>query len=64
MENRYYQVPFEFNCKLNKLTLASDRPQLTPADIAKLKEAPGRCWAAAPSRPACPGYAVFSAISE
>jgi len=34
-----YQVPFEFNGKLVKLTLTIDRPQLTPADIEKLKEA-------------------------
>ena len=34
-----YQVPFQFNGKLNKLTLTIDRPQLTPADIEKLKEA-------------------------
>jgi hypothetical protein len=39
MENRCYQVPFEFNGKLNKLTLTIDRPQLTSADIEKLKEA-------------------------
>jgi arylsulfatase len=34
-----YQVPFPFTGKLNKLTIALDRPQLTEADIAKLKEA-------------------------
>ena len=34
-----YQVPFEFNGKLTKLTLTIDRQQLTPADIEKLKEA-------------------------
>jgi arylsulfatase A-like enzyme len=34
-----YQVPFKFTGKLNKLTLKIDRPQLTPADIEKLKEA-------------------------
>jgi hypothetical protein len=34
-----YQVPFEFNGKLVKLTLTINRPQLTPADIEKLKEA-------------------------
>jgi arylsulfatase len=32
-------VPFPFTGKLNKLTIALDRPQLTEADIAKLKEA-------------------------
>jgi arylsulfatase len=34
-----YQVPFEFTGKLDKLTLTIDRPQLSPEDIAKLKEA-------------------------
>jgi arylsulfatase len=34
-----YQVPFRFTGKLNKLTLKIDRPQLTPADIDKLKQA-------------------------
>src|SRR5262245_53959545 len=32
-----YQVPFRFTGKLDKLTLKIDRPQLTPADIEKLK---------------------------
>src|SRR5262249_51782017 len=34
-----YQVPFRFTGKLSKLTLKIDRPQLTPADIEKLKQA-------------------------
>ena len=34
-----YQVPFRFTGKLNKLTLKIDRPQLTPADIEKLRQA-------------------------
>jgi len=34
-----YQVPFRFTGKLNKLTLKIDRPQLTSADIEKLKQA-------------------------
>jgi hypothetical protein len=34
-----YQIPFKFTGKLEKLTLTIDRPQLTPADIEKLKEA-------------------------
>jgi arylsulfatase len=34
-----YQVPFKFTGKLEKLTLKIDRPQLTPADIEKLKQA-------------------------
>ena len=39
VDDQDYQVPFEFNGKLDKLTLTIDRPQLTPADIEKLKEA-------------------------
>jgi arylsulfatase len=39
VEDQDYQVPFEFNGKLAKLSLTIDRPQLTPADIEKLKEA-------------------------
>jgi hypothetical protein len=39
VDDQDYQVPFEFNGKLNKLTLTINRPQLTPADIEKLKEA-------------------------
>jgi hypothetical protein len=34
-----YQVPFELTGTLDKLTLTIDRPQLSPEDIAKLKEA-------------------------
>ena len=34
-----YQVPFKFTGKLDKLTLKIDRPQLSAADIEKLKEA-------------------------
>jgi arylsulfatase A-like enzyme len=34
-----YQVPFKFTGTLDKLTLKIDRPQLSPADIEKLKEA-------------------------
>ncbi len=32
------QVPFKFTGKIDKLTIAVARPQLTPADIQKLKE--------------------------
>jgi hypothetical protein len=39
VDDQDYQVPFEFNGKLIKLTLTIDRPQLTPADIEKLKAA-------------------------
>jgi arylsulfatase len=34
-----YQVPFAFTGKLEKVTLTIDRPQLSPADIAKLQAA-------------------------
>jgi len=34
-----YHPPFAFNGKLNKLTLKIDRPQLSPAEIAKLEAA-------------------------
>ncbi|HUJ36646.1 MAG TPA: arylsulfatase [Hyphomicrobium sp.] len=34
-----YQVPFTFTGKLDKLTLTIDRPQLTPEDEQRLKEA-------------------------
>jgi arylsulfatase len=34
-----YQPPFAFTGKLNKVTLAIDRPKLSPEDIKKLEEA-------------------------
>ena len=37
-----YQTPFRFTGKLTKLTLHIDRPQLTAADVAKLKTAARR----------------------
>ena len=39
VDDQDYQPPFTFNGTLNKLTLDIDRPQLSPADIEKLKEA-------------------------
>jgi hypothetical protein len=39
VDDQDYQVPFEFNGKLVRLTLTIDRPQLTPADIQKLQAA-------------------------
>jgi len=39
VDDQDYQVPFTFTGKLDKLTLTIDRPQLTPADIEKLKMA-------------------------
>jgi len=34
-----YQPPFAFTGKLHKVTLAIDRPKLSPEDIKKLEEA-------------------------
>jgi hypothetical protein len=34
-----YQVTFRLTGKVDKLTLTIDRPNLTPVDIAKLKQA-------------------------
>ena len=34
-----YKPPFALSAKLNKLTLKLDRPQLSPADIARLEAA-------------------------
>ena len=39
VDDRDYQVPFKFTGTLDKLMLSIDRPQLSPADIQKLKEA-------------------------
>ena len=39
VDDQDYQVPFEFNGKIDTLTLTVNRPQLTPADIEKLKAA-------------------------
>ena len=34
-----YTIPFPFTGKIDKLTIALDRPQLTPEDVKKLREA-------------------------
>jgi arylsulfatase len=39
VDDRDYQVPFNFTGKLNKITLTIDRPKLSPEDIRKLEEA-------------------------
>jgi len=39
VDDRDYRVPFEFTGKLDALTIALDRPKLTPADEKKLREA-------------------------
>jgi hypothetical protein len=38
VDDKDYQVPFEFTGKLTKLTLKIDRPKLTPADEKLLRE--------------------------
>ncbi|MGH7893921.1 MAG: arylsulfatase, partial [Candidatus Binatia bacterium] len=38
VDDKDYQVPFEFTGKLTKLTLSIDRPKLTPADEKRLME--------------------------
>jgi len=39
VDDRDYQVPFKFTGKIDKITLAIDRPQLSPEDIKKLETA-------------------------
>jgi arylsulfatase len=34
-----YQTPFAFTGRIERITLSIDRPQLSPADIQKLKHA-------------------------
>jgi len=39
VDDQDYQVPFTFTGKLDKLTIALDRPKLTPEDEQKLMQA-------------------------
>ena len=39
VDDQDYQVPFKFNGKIDKLTVSVEPPKLTPADLAKLKDA-------------------------
>jgi arylsulfatase len=39
VDDKDYQVPFTFTGKLNKVTLAIDRPKLSPEDVKKLQAA-------------------------
>ena len=39
VDDRDYKAPFPFTGKINKVTLAVDRPKLTPEDERKLMEA-------------------------
>jgi arylsulfatase len=38
IDDQDYQNPFNFTGTIDKLTIAVRRPQLTPADIEKLKQ--------------------------
>jgi arylsulfatase len=38
VDDRDYQVPFQFTGKLNKLTLSIERPKLTAEDVRRLQE--------------------------
>jgi len=38
VDDQDYQIPFNFTGTIDKLTISVDRPQLTPADIQKLKQ--------------------------
>jgi hypothetical protein len=39
VDDRGYHVPFKLAAKVNKLTIAIDRPRLTPADEKRLRKA-------------------------
>ncbi|MBV8571512.1 MAG: sulfatase-like hydrolase/transferase [Acidobacteriaceae bacterium] len=39
IDDQDYQVPFKFTGKIDKLSIAVDRPKLTPEDVQKLKSA-------------------------
>jgi hypothetical protein len=39
VDDRDYKVPFPFNGKINKVTIALDKPKLTPEDVRKLEAA-------------------------
>jgi hypothetical protein len=42
VDDRDYAILFKFTGKIDKLTIKLEPPQLTPADIQKLKEAEAR----------------------
>ena len=42
VDDKDYQIPFKFTGKLNKLTIAVDRPKLTAEDERRLQEAASR----------------------
>jgi len=39
LDDQDYQVPFKFAGNIDKLTIALEKPKLTPADLEKLKQA-------------------------
>jgi hypothetical protein len=39
LDDRDYQVPFPFTGKIDKVTIAPDRPKLTPDDVKKFEAA-------------------------
>ena len=39
LDDRDYQVPFPFTGKIDKVTIAVDRPKLTPDDVKKFEAA-------------------------
>jgi arylsulfatase len=39
VDDQDYQVPFNFTGTIDKLTISLAEPQLTPADMQKLKQA-------------------------
>jgi len=38
VDDKDYQVPFEFTGQINKLTITIDRPKLSPDDVKRLME--------------------------
>jgi arylsulfatase len=42
VDDRDYQVPYNFTGKIDKLTIAIDRPVLSQADIQKLRDSAAR----------------------
>jgi arylsulfatase len=39
IDDKAYQLPFDFTGKLNRLTIVTNRPKLSPEDLKKLEEA-------------------------
>ena len=62
VDDKDYQVPFAFTGKIGKITLTIDRPQLSPADIAALREAAAKAADGA-TPPLTPAAAAAPAAS-